>query len=289
MSYPSASPPSLATTPLAVLSLVCQHLQVADILRLLRCTLALQGLSSADASFSSAAWSEARLDLFIHQRLHEWTLPYERCVHDITRVSYVPLTLWQQALPMLQYTVQRWKQEHVTAHSGEYEDGSESSGDELVLAAVLTGEQRTKTVRVRGEEHVVLSQLSWGKLDEIVPWRVPCYRSRFVLTAVPHLQHLHLAIDANSIRPPPPVSETFALVPRLRSLRLRETDSEHDDTDECMLPIRDMLAALPRLTFLHCEWLRLSEQDKADIADHATLKRITLNPDSGASYFDMSG
>ena len=106
---------SLANTPPPVLALICQHLQVPDLLRLLRCCSTLHRLIATDASFSSAAWSAARLRLRLHQRLHEWTLPYRGCVCN---EWLSPLALLQQAVPVIQYTLEqrerdRGRAEHV--------------------------------------------------------------------------------------------------------------------------------------------------------------------------------
>ena len=92
--------------------------------------------------------------------------------------------------------------------------------------------------------------------------------------AVPHLQHLHLAIDPYDIRPPP-ACDVFSLVPHLRSLHLEQT--LYVNTDPASIgSICDMLALLPNLTALHGTALHFDIQDLIDIAAHATLERVRL-------------
>ena len=109
-SCPDASS-CLLTTPHAVLSLICRHLDVVDLLRLLRSSSHLHRLDASDGetAFSSVAWSEAWLGLMLNQRLHEWLIPRHSCVvaPDVDRV-YIPLSLWQQAVPVMHYTLKQW-------------------------------------------------------------------------------------------------------------------------------------------------------------------------------------
>ena len=134
--------------------------------------------------------------------------------------------------------------------------------------AALAAEQPTMTVRERGEEHVVLSQLSRTRLAVIVPYGVACFRSRLVLAAVPQLQHLHLETEASRRVPPLSAGDSLELVPHLRSLHLEEVYVEEANIgDDSAVPsMADVLACLPLLTAL-CYWrYRLSVQDMLDIA-----------------------
>ena len=279
---PSSSPSALATTTPAVLSFICQQLRVTDLLRLLRCCSALRRLSASDASFSSAAWSAAWLELQLNQRLDKWTLPRDECVSDKKRELRIPLSVWQQAVPVIQYTLQRWEQDNARTPYGDMERASVAA-----LKALLAAEPATSTARSRGEEHVVLSELSLSELGRLLPWHIHCFRGRFVLAATPYLQHLRLTISAYNVEPPP-AAETLAFVPRLRSLHIQQEMPSHEvDSERSIVPIRDILAALPSLTELRCEQIQLGVQDMLDIAAHVTLERIQLSGDE-VNYLDQA-
>ena len=64
----------------------------------------------------------------------------------------------------------------------------------------------------------------------------------------------------------------YKFVPHLRSL----VHGECGDADP-VIPIRDMLAALPSLTSLLCVDVSLRVQDMIDVTAHATLERIYLH------------
>ena len=286
----TSSFPFLTSTPPAVLALVCQHLPLRVLLRLLRSCSDLHRLHANVASFSSAAWSEVALELSLHQRAHQWSMsiplykPHKGLIrHKKTddsdvpdnddshkprtrqqqRGHHIPLSLWQRALPALRYSVEQWDRLKC--------DWLEKE----TLRAMLTADQPTKSVRVGAEERVVLSQLTWKQLGDMIPRALPCFRSRFVLAATPHLQHLCLSIDSYTIDPPS-AADIFSLVPRLRSLQLEQNDWERIDTESSIISIRAMLALLPSLTSLRCFWLHLAVQDMVHIAAHATLEHIQL-------------
>ena len=141
------------------------------------------------------------------------------------------------------------------------------------------------TVQVGAHDHVVLSALTWEQLEWIVGWRDYCFRSRFVLAATPHLQHLSLFFDLHCMLPPP-VADLFAFVSRLRSLHLEQCDSDQSNTEKSIIPIHAMLALLPSLTSLHCVELHLGVLDLIDIAAHATLCELRLSSERSA-YLDQ--
>ena len=72
-------------------------------------------------------------------------------------------------------------------------------------------------------------------------------RRSLLLCACPYLQHLDLVLATRHFAEPK-LDETFALVPRLRTLRLDENPSE--DSDWKQHPIR--LDRPPQLTSLRC-------------------------------------
>ena len=108
---------------------------------------------------------------------------------------HIPLSMWQQALPILRYTLEQWERDEVTKRVK-----WPMKGWAKQLKAALTFEQPTTTIRVGEGDCVVLSELSWGKLDKLVPLEAPCFRTHFVLSGVPYLQHLALSIGHFSRR-----------------------------------------------------------------------------------------
>lgn len=112
---------------------------------------------------------------------------------------------------------------------------------------------------------------------------VPCegdvdVRCGLVLSACPHLQHLHLTLDSHLYNPPPH-GDTFALVPRLRSLHLELCDSETSEA-EGVFNFETMMASLAPLTELSCTNIRyLDIPHLLHIASHCTLERLYI--DSG--------
>ena len=262
----SSHRPTLTVTPPAVLALICQHLQVADILRLLRCCSHLRLLNDDDA-FSGVAWSAARLELRLNTELHEWALPYHSCIHDPASQLYdrhIPLSLWQQARPVLVYTQQQW---HNTAF------GSHAQSEERLRMA-LAIEQPTRTIRVGDEQNVVLNSVSWSNLFGLISRGAPCFRGRFVLTATPHLQHLHVVLDVDR-SPRLRLQDIVTLVPRLRSLHVEK--NTFDSLEPAAIPTRAILDALPLLTQLSLVGFYLTAQEWVDIAAHVTLEHIHLH------------
>ena len=247
----------LTALPPVLLALICQYLPVAELLCLLRCCSHLRTLNTSDATFSSAAWSSARLHLALTKQLHDWTLPLDSCIQGTGRYArHIPLSLWQQAVPVIEYTVQHWY-----ASEG--------------LKAALHGKQPATKIVVKGEQHVVLSKLSWGVLNGLIPQPARCFRSRFVLAATPHLQHLSLAMGAFIVYETP-LSDIVCRVPRLRSLRVERNRVDRDNSALIILPNHTVLAHLPHLTALSCASVHLSAQTLIDIAAHATLEHIHL-------------
>ena len=183
----------------------------------------------------------------------------------------IPLSVWQQALPAMQYTVGQWPP------WCRYEGGGCDKVAMSAMRAAANNEQPTTAVRVGEQECAVLSRLTRRALDKSFPCgvRASCYRHLFVVGAVPHLQHLHLIIDPHDITPPP-ASEMFSLVPHLRSLHLEQLKRIDTHPAPSVMPIRATLALLPQLTALHCTALRLSMEDLIDMAAHPTVEHIRL-------------
>ena len=135
----------------------------------------------------------------------------------------------------------------------------------------IAAEQPTELCQVADGSMVVLSQLTWNHLNDLVYWLTTWSHSRFVLHATPQLQHLHIFLHPAEVMPPP-----LSLVPRLRSLHLEKSVVDLPTTRSIHLPLRVALNALPCLTSLRCTHVLVSLQDLIDIAAHATLEHIEL-------------
>ena len=75
--------------------------------------------------------------------------------------------------------------------------------------------------------------------------------------------------------------DTFALVPRLRSLYLtqhQDVIGEEQATDTLCVDFEEMLDSVPHLTTLHCEDMRhLGISELLEIASHSTLEEVRVN------------
>ena len=241
---------------------------MVDLLRLLRCCSTLRRLTGESALFNaSVAWSAAPLELQLG-RWVDFALPRSTCVDG----DRIPLSMWQHALPVMQYTVEQWERS-MAGHQADWEIERVAA-----MKAAVANEQPTTTVRVGEQECVVLSELTWSQLVEHKwTWGPPCYRHLFVLSALPHLQHLHLAINPWDAKPKSTECDLFSLVPHLRSLHLEQCQYHYGNPEYAFVPIRDTLALLPKLTTLYGTALHVSIQDLIDMAAHATLEHIRLD------------
>ena len=278
-----ASSSFLATTPPPLLASTCQFLAVVDLLRLLRSCSALRRLATDDASFRTVACSASELRLVLDKQLDMWSMPWDKRVADTDDdgysrcYRYIPIALWQQAVPAFQYSLEQW---------AKLKWKDEDAGMMDKLRAALSADKPTEVRQTRtGEDCTVVSYKGFGKEEWclIAEWRLPCFRSHLVLKATPHLRHLHIDIDPNEAVLPPAL-ELFSFVPRLRSLVLQQLCVGFLCPDNVsIVPIRDTLAALPTLTSFECYGLKLSMQDAIDIAGHAPLEQVYLTSESTAS------
>lgn len=254
-------------TPPVLLALICQHLQAADILRLLRCCSTLHRTSDSDAAFSSDAWRHASLTISIDKRAHQWVIPHSS-VHcsDVSgkRKWLVALPAWLASTAVIRYSFDEWRQ------------ANEPTAPVAALVQAATAAEQPPTVVLSCQEYVLLSEQQWSAMDEMYVLHEPAYRSRFVLSATPHLQHLSLSIDAYLVNDTTPAADSLRLVPHLRSLHVRYFRSHELNDDPPAFPVRCALSALPCLTSLACVQLHRM-QDMIDIAAHATLECVRLH------------
>ena len=262
-----------------LLPIICQHLPLSELLHLLRSCRHLRLLNGEDATFSGVAWSAVKLELLVHEWLQYWTLPYDSCIndpHNPRAFSRIPLSLWQQAVPVIEYTLQQWGDKYAS-----------QVGSLERLQTTLRSKQPTTTLRIAGENHVVLSQLSHNSVYGAISRGFPCFRSRFVLTATPHLQHLHIKLNAYRISTSP-LSDAVQYVPQLRSLHI-ENRGYFVGTGQPDAPSHAILAQLPHLTALTCVDLHINTQQLIDIAAHATLEHIHIDSCEAIPAFHTDG
>jgi len=277
----------LGLLPSALLALVACHLPLVSLLRLQRCSRALTGLR-ADDSYTGVAWAHAKLNVDTDSKLSEWTLPISQCVSGQQRS--IPVGVWQAALPGFRAVIAR-----------RMEDSRDERREQAQqLSKWVSGEQPTQWMLARrddkgrlcevadvpqaqselGAERVeVLRDIHWSDINSSCVQRDVEVRCRLVLQACPYLQHLGLAIDT-VVHVEPSHEDTFALVPRLRSLDLVQRDSGHQAPelliDEPPIDFERMLDSLPHLTSLRCYDVYLGVSDLLDIAAHSTLTELFI-------------
>ena len=274
--------------PLAVSALVASHLPLVSLLRLQRCSSANYRLRNDDA-YMSVAWHWAKLWLDVTGRLCDWTLPVLQCIlEDESGPSLVPVRMWQAALPAFQA---------VLATAGEADARYHR------LRELTRQPQRTKWTLARSDatgQHVVRDErgeqsadVEWVEVLADSDWAYMAtvllsshheldVRCPLVLQACPYLQHLHLVVDAHA-HVMPSHGDTFALVPRLRSLYViqdQKDDAKGQATETLCVDIEQMLSSLPQLTTLHCWHLRhFGVSELLEIASHSTLEEVRLHVD----------
>ena len=135
----------------------------------------------------------------------------------------------------------------------------------------------------------VLRDVDWRQVHEMVPWRRDEeVRCGWILRACPYLQHLKLAISF-FVCDPPSHADTFALVPRLRSLRLTICERERmqllwnqnqsdDGKADPLCNYQAMLDSLPCLISLTCAATHhFSAVPLLAIASHSTLEELHID------------
>ena len=286
----SSSPFQLLTAlpPQLLAHIASCHLDIVTVLRLQRCSSTLHRVYGNDASYMTTAWRWAELRVFTDKRLHEWTLPYEECIVS-GRERLIPVSMWQAALPGLEAALHACPAETTLA---------EFRKADMQLTKLLEGKQRTRCILtkcaaqdawevfdkasaaqstdVRRVE--VLRDVDWWQLDRRAA-RTYCdveVRCRLILRACPYLQHLHLVVSTYACEAPRH-EDTYALVPRLRSLRLEQQCGAGHTKPDLVFDIRAMLHSLPLLHTLHFKDIHhLTVSDLLYIASHSTLEELHI-------------
>lgn len=280
----------------ALLALVASHLPYQCLLCLQRCSTSLHRLRAND-SYMAAAWCDKSLSLHTSLPLLAWALPQDQCVHGSDQ--FIPLTVWQAALPAFKAVVAK-RERHEQSEPAVDEQWREQLQQ---LRQWIEQPQPTATLWARREEFgdliedhglrrsgvdysqppvdvEVLRDLSLSELYSVVPeQRDVEVRCRLVLQACPYLQHLELVIDP-LVHVEPSHEDTFALVPRLRSLSVSVRDHSDDEPelliDQPPVDFERMLDSLPCLVTLHCVDVYISISDLLDIASHSTLEQLSI-------------
>ena len=241
----------------------------------------------------AVAWRNASLRLHNHFSLPYWTIRPQDVILGQPMSIPIPVQAWLAALPVLRAVVAQRQQE------GRAETDEERRNMQQ-LRQWVTEPQPTTQMLVRRDEHdrlfvvdnaaahgsagvehiEVLRDITWPDTIRVVPRQrdveVHC---RLVLQACPYLQHLHLQIDAWQYVEPSH-EDTFALVPRLRSLRLTQRDVNQVEPELAIsdepVDFERMLDSLPCLTALDCEQIYICLGDLLAIASHSTLEQLRL-------------
>ena len=277
----------LSHLPTPVLALIAAHLPHDSLLKLQRCSSALHRRRS-DESYMAAAWRWARVTVPSFMRLPEWTLPVEHTVLHASTAQYgysIPVQLWLAALPALRAAVDKERQGRLP----QLREWLAQSQPSKPILAKRDEDGRLREVHGEVAQHEagverveVLSDISnkdisalWAK--DGIGVEVRC---RLVLRACPYLLHLSLWIDP-SVLTSPSQEDTFALLPRLRSLvlvrrvfyqRTLDTPSE-----QALLAVERMLHSLPCLTSLRCTGFYFSVADLLAVACHSTLEELYID------------
>ena len=169
------------------------------------------------------------------------------------------------------------------------------------LAELLEQEQRTRWMTAKRDAHgwwqmvdgkgtpiksadvqrvEVLRGVEWWQMNREVehPGRDIEMRCRVVLRACAYLQHLYLTVDAYVCQEPFN-ADSFALAPRLRTLRLVQNDSNQ--------PADRLIASLTSLTCNNAHDVGVAAL--TDIASHSTLEELHITSSSAPSWLMPTG
>ena len=284
----------LCLLPPALLALVASHLQHKGLLCLQRCSAALHSLRG-DESYMVAAWRHAKLTVHSFVLLPEWALPPELCVMRTTTAHphpyFIPHSLWQAALPALKAAEARQRSLLQLRQWMLQPQPTKTMLATRDDECRLWEEDEAETLDAAGVERVeVMSDINRGSLSVFKRGGVEV-RCRLVLQVCPYLQHFSLWVD-QAILVLPSHEDTFALLPRLRSLLLvqREHPStrrvDYYDTESPpgweSFNFQRMLDSLPCLVTLRCKGVYLSMADLLAVACHSALSELHI--DTGTSH-----
>ena len=256
--------------PSSLLALIASNLPPKSILRLQRCS-STQYRQRADGAYTIAAWRRAELQVTFSPWLHQWVISREQCIDGgrLSRKVFIPVTVWQAAVPDMLELVQRVRFDeiprplHLT--SQEERNGPLQHVTATLQKSQLTrwisavqgadgrwtaiGTDRGRAAAEAAQQVEVLSDIGYcpdphplglywmGKHDyRTTEYKFLYYdvdvRARLALQSCPHLQHLVFRLDYDS-RGVISMADTFALVPRLRSLHLEQSRYVDYSNEHC--------------------------------------------------------
>ena len=279
----------LGSLPTPLLALVACHLPHVALLCLQRCSATLHRLRSVE-SYMTVAWRHAKVQQVTSGAQpwwsHWWMLSPNNCV--TSRQSWpwrllIPTQLCQTMLRTLEASPTR-------------PDRLADAMELHRLRRWLERRQRAEFILVRRDElgrlwHVeaaeaqhaagvismeVLRDVYWKDVHEAtLEWRDEQQCCRSTLRACPHLQQYALLIDCKW-QAEASHEDTFALLPRLRSLSLTRNITTSDLWTTKHI-VERMLDSLPRLTSLRCKDVYISISDLLAITAHSTLEELRLS------------
>ena len=289
----SVTPPLqlLSLLQSSLLAIVASHLALRRLLVLQRCSSALHRLRG-DESYVAVAWRFARLILHTSDPFPTWAFSPPQS--DIGPKLSIPVHLWLAARPALNAVLagrerskthqkdEQWcrqlQQLRQLAHPQQPTRWRLAERDSQgVLWETDESDEKGSTdeecVEVLNDFNVEdVHRMALRERDVEV-------RCRLVLQACPLLQHLELHIDTVA-HMEPSHEDTFALVPRLRSLSLYPSSNRHLARElvvtELPVDFKRMLDSLPCLTALHVTNIFVDVDDLLVIASHSTLEELSI-------------
>ena len=286
--------PLLSLLPPPLLAFVASNLSSASLLRLQRCSWTHYRLRSNDA-YMSVAWRWAELRLCTTS-LYDWTVPFERCIEDFVHrpKRLIPVNVWRAAVAAFQAVLdkadraeERYQRLLGLVSQPQPTKWVSATPDEYGWWNILGDEAGEQSANARRVE--VLADIDWYGMEQQAPTHVEVVvRCRLVLQACPYLQHFLLGIDARS--DVELSQDTFALIPRLRSLYLsvynRSGVASNQRTGTLSVDFEDMLNSMSHLTSLRCTGAHhFGISEVLEIASHSTLDDVHVFSD-GAPLAD---
>ena len=269
----------LSLLPPPLLALVASHLEVDSLLCLQRCSSSLHSLCAGE-SYCAVAWRHAMLRLNTHRRLHDWAVPYEACVFG--RQYLIVASVWRDALPALNAVVAARERAYLQSmYWLRLRVARQQPVERVLVRRDADGTERVANKKRATHSCEVLSDVTWDDVKDATPeQRDVEVRCRLVLQACPHLRHLDLTLF-RAAHVEPHNYDTFALLPRLRSLSLSQDDYEIELTgltsfDKPPVDFALALDSLPCLASLRCAAIQMSVRSLLAIACHSTLEQLHI-------------
>ena len=239
----------------------------------------------------AVAWRHAKLRLNTSNRLNSWTLRQRIQTADSAEPNksyHIPVETWHAAQPAFRAAALAREQRGFDSrheHRQQLQQLRQWLGEEQPSKWIHAkrNAQSEMVELVDADEHServeVLRDLIHHRTGAMVPeYRDVDVRCRLVLQACPHLQYLELDIETQ-FHEEPSHEDTFALVPRLRSLTVENYGIFGDDPElriDQPVDFERMLDSLPRLTILRCKDMYITISDLLDIASHSTLEELHI-------------